>query len=74
MKQLEARLGGELPPALRAFWSVAGGASLVDLNNYQHAAFWRDQGIEGAGHAMEPRSPIGDAPGAPTVSSWRPAL
>lgn len=47
IQRLEAALGAQVPPTLRVFWEVVGGVSLADLDDYRHATFWKDRGIEG---------------------------
>lgn len=45
--KIERRLGGYLPPALKVFWQIVGGVSLVDLQAYAHVAFWEGRGLGG---------------------------
>jgi hypothetical protein len=43
-----ARLGRAIrvPPILRLFWKEVGGISLVDLDGYEHNAFWSGRGVD----------------------------
>jgi hypothetical protein len=45
IKKIERRLGAPLPPALKVFWHIVGGVSLVDLDGYAHVRFWQEQGL-----------------------------
>jgi hypothetical protein len=47
IRKLERRLGGYLPPALKVFWQIVGGASFVDLKDYAHVEFWQGHGLGG---------------------------
>jgi hypothetical protein len=47
IRKIERRLGGYLPPALKVFWQVVGGVSLVDLKGYAHVQFWQSHGLAG---------------------------
>jgi hypothetical protein len=42
------RLGHTIhvPPILRLFWKEVGGISLVDLDGYDHTAFWSARGVD----------------------------
>ena len=48
--KLEKTLGFLIPEILVAFWQKVGSASFVDLDNYQHVVFWREQAIVGPGY------------------------
>lgn len=43
----ETRTGSSLPKVLVEFWKLVGGVSFVDLENYQHVDFWKENGISG---------------------------
>lgn len=47
LAELETRTGIAIPRVVREFWRVVGGVSLVDLEHYQHDAFWSERGITG---------------------------
>jgi hypothetical protein len=47
VRKIERRLGGHLPPALKVFWQIVGGASFVDLKDYAHVLFWQGRGLGG---------------------------
>jgi hypothetical protein len=45
--KLRAHVGGPVPPALALFWRRVGGISLLDLQTYAHARFWRSRIVMG---------------------------
>jgi hypothetical protein len=47
IRKIESRLGGSMPPALKVFWQIVGGVSLLDLTHYAHVAFWQGRGLGG---------------------------
>lgn len=47
---IEKTIGSPVPQILVMFWEKVGGVSLVDLENYQHVDFWKEQKIIAPGH------------------------
>ena len=45
--RIESHTGLEIPALLKRFWTVVGGISFVDLDNYSHVAFWDNLNIRG---------------------------
>ena len=42
---IEKRTGLSVPKVLVSFWKIIGGVSFVDLENYQHVDFWKENKI-----------------------------
>ena len=42
---IETKTGFSIPRVLVSFWKLVGGISLVDLRNYQHVDFWKENKI-----------------------------
>jgi hypothetical protein len=45
VRLIETETGFSIPRVLVSFWRLVGGISLVDLRNYRHVDFWKDNGI-----------------------------
>lgn len=47
MARIEAHTGLEIPALLKRIWTVVGGISFVDLEDYSHVEFWDDRNVTG---------------------------
>lgn len=47
IERVEKHTGLEVPALLKRVWTVVGGISFVDLQDYSHVAFWDRLGIKG---------------------------
>jgi hypothetical protein len=47
IRKIESRMGGTVPPALKVFWQIVGGVSLLDFTGYAHVQFWQGRGLGG---------------------------
>lgn len=50
MAKIKNAIGSPIPPILTMFWELVGGISLVDIQSYQHTAFWKAQNLTGPSH------------------------
>jgi hypothetical protein len=45
IQTIETSIGASIPKVLGVFWQLIGGVSFVDLENYQHVNFWKENRI-----------------------------